>query len=414
MANARFYSSIAAVTNLQVTASPTDATIQVASSVGFPGSFPYTLSLDYGAANEELVDVTGGGPSVFNVTRHVDGTSASTHNAGAVVRHVTSARDFTDSRTHEASTTGVHGISGQFVDTLSTQTLANKTLTSPTLNSATLNGTLTATGATISNGTFSGGTLSGGRITGATAMVSSPSFTGAWSNAGDFTNTGQLLQQNLVRGQRANATDSMYEARVAGDANARWFTRADGAQFWGPGTGAVDVSLTRAGTNTLAVGGGFNVTGAFNGGGAVTASGGLTGTDLVLTSQTQTPFTPAWTVGGSPATTTNVGWYWKLGKLVFFEIYTQWSASGTGTSNIAANLPTIPFRDGAGANTTRQLVSGYATGTSVISPTAVYGLVLAGGTGTAMTVLDPGNNALQSNNIQNGTIIVFEGFYREA
>lgn len=413
MANSRYYSSIAAVTNLQVTAAPTDATIQVASSAGFPGSFPYTLSLDYGAANEELVDVTSGGPTVFNVTRHVDGTSASTHNAGAIVRHVTSARDFTDSRTHEASTSA-HGITGQFVDTLSTQTLANKTLTNPTINAAILNGTLTAAGATISNGTFSGGTLSGGKITGATVMLSTPTFSGAWANAGDVTNTGQLFQQNLVRGQRANSTDSMFESRAAGDANARWFSRADGGQFWGPGTGAVDVSLSRSGTNTLAVGGGLTVSGAFSGSGAVTASGGLTGTDLVLTAQTQTPFTPTWTIGGSPGTSVNTGWYWKLGKLVFFEIYTAWSASGTGTSNIVANLPTTPFRDGAGANTTRQLIPGYATGTNIISPTAIYGMVLAGGSGTNMTVLDTGNNILQSNNIQSGTIIIIQGQYREA
>lgn len=261
MPNSRFYSSTAAVTNLQVTAAPGDNSIQVASSSGFPSSFPFTVDLDYGSANSELVDVTAGGPSIFTVTRAVDGTSATTHNAGAVVRHVSSARDFTDSRTHEASTTGVHGTTGAIVDTGSTQTLNNKTLNSPTINNGTVTGTVTATGATITNGTLSGSTLSAGKITGATVMQASPTLSGAWSNSGDITNTGQLLQQNLLRGQRANATDSMYEARAAGDTNARWFETAAGVQAWGSGSAATDVSLSRTAAATLGVTGNFSVSG---------------------------------------------------------------------------------------------------------------------------------------------------------
>lgn len=187
MTNSRFYSSTAAVTSLQVTAGPSDATIQVASSSGFPGSFPYTLSLDYGAANEELVDVTGGGPSIFNVTRHVDGTSASTHNAGAVVRHVSSARDFTDSRTHEASNTGVHGISGSFVDTTSVQTISNKTLTAPIINNPTVaNGTFTGTAAFTGTPNFSAGGTFAGSWSGAPTFSGSVSLSGGGALAGTF------------------------------------------------------------------------------------------------------------------------------------------------------------------------------------------------------------------------------------
>lgn len=437
MANSRFYSSIAAVTNLQVTAAPSDATIQVASSAGFPGSFPYTLSLDYGSANEELVDVTSGGPTVFNVTRHVDGTSASTHNAGAIVRHVTSARDFTDSRTHEAATSA-HGITGQFVDTLSVQTIANKTLTAPVVNSGALAGTFTGAPSFTGGPTFATASVLFQRNTGTNPAVrvntagdagnrfeieangvhqwgdgTAAVDTNLYRSAANTLKTDdklvvfdELQPQNLVRATRVNATDSQYETRAVGDANARWFIDASGKQYWGAGATAVDVSLQRSSANNLTVNGTLNAT-------ALASTSTMTSSDVVLTAQPQTSFTPVWTVNGSPATSVNVGWYWKLGKLVFFEIYTVWSASGTGTSNIAANLPTIPFRDGAGANTTRQLVSGYATGTNIISPGAVWGVVLAGGTGTAMTVLDPGNNALQSNNIQNGTIIIIQGQYRE-
>lgn len=261
MPNSRFYSSTAAVTQLQSTANAGDVTIQIASSSGFPGSFPYILCLDYGAANEELVLVTNGGPNIFNVTRAFDGTSASTHNAGAVVRHVTSAIDFTDSRTHEAATSNVHGITGAFVDTASVQTLSNKTLSSPSINNPTITGAVTATGSTTNGGTLSGATLSGDSVSGTLTMLSSPAVSGAWSNAGDITNTGQLLQQNLVRGQRTNTTDSIYESRATGDAVARWFMTANGNMNWSDGTNSPDVGLNRSSPGNAQLVGNLTTTG---------------------------------------------------------------------------------------------------------------------------------------------------------
>lgn len=130
----RFYSSVALQTTLTsgITASAT--TIQVASTTGFPGSTPFVLAIDYGAANEELVDVTSVAALSLTVTRSVDGTSAGTHNAGAVVRHVSSGRDFADSRAHENASTGIHGLTAgsALVGTIDTQTLSNKTLTMAT------------------------------------------------------------------------------------------------------------------------------------------------------------------------------------------------------------------------------------------------------------------------------------------
>lgn len=134
MANSRYYSSVALPTTLTGGIGPSNTTINVASTAGFPGSLPYTLALDYGASNEELVEVTAVGGLSLTVTRAIDSTAASTHNIGAVVRHVSSARDFTDSRTHEAASTNVHGLSGgaAVVGTTSSQTLTNKTLTRAT------------------------------------------------------------------------------------------------------------------------------------------------------------------------------------------------------------------------------------------------------------------------------------------
>lgn len=346
MTNSRFYSSTAAVTSLQVTANPGDASIQVASSSGWPSSFPFTVSLDYGSANEELVDVTGGGPSVFTVTRAVDGTSASTHNAGAVARHVSSARDFTDSRTHEASSTSVHGITGAFVDTASVQTLSNKTLNAPTLNNPTIVGTATATGATITGGTYTSSTMTSPTLN--TPTVNSPAIsggsvtgtvTGSPTLSGNPTFSGTVNTTGTVASVEPASTSLSLTTAVTGDAQTRYQLQADGVQRWGAGSGATDVSLGRSGAGFL------SVSGSLAAGGSLTANGNLLGADLSLSNPVFTTFVPAWH-GHDASMNTNAGWYYKVGKMVFYEIYTVFSSSSSLTGSVSVDLPTTPFRSG--------------------------------------------------------------------
>lgn len=153
----RFYSSVAPETTLSAGITNSTTTIQVGSVTGFPANTPFTLALDYEGATEELVQVESVALTTLQVVRGVDGTSASSHNAGARVRHVSSARDFADSRNHENSANGVHGLAPgeDLVGTDKVQTLTNKTLVNATgsLEDVTVNNTGTNSLFIVGDGT---------------------------------------------------------------------------------------------------------------------------------------------------------------------------------------------------------------------------------------------------------------------
>lgn len=155
----RYYSSVAPETTLVNTITSSGNTVQVLSPVGLPALTPFTIALDYEAPNEELVNVTAVAGATLTVDRGIDGTGATAHNAGARVRHVTSARDFSDSRNHENSIDGVHGLAPgeDIVGTDSPQTLSNKTFVDAT--GSFLNASIRSTGtATTRIGGDGGGT----------------------------------------------------------------------------------------------------------------------------------------------------------------------------------------------------------------------------------------------------------------
>lgn len=154
----RYYSSVAAETTLVGSITNSSTTVQLASVVGLPPLVPYTIALDYEGVSEELVEVTAAAGTTLTVTRAIDGTSATSHNTGARVRHVSSARDFADSRSHENSTAAVHGLaSGEaVVGVSSTQTLSNKTLNNATGSLSDIDIFASAAWVTTVNGNIAG------------------------------------------------------------------------------------------------------------------------------------------------------------------------------------------------------------------------------------------------------------------
>lgn len=113
----RYYSSIAQDTSLTGNITSGSGSMAVASTTGFPTSYPFTLAVDYDTASEELVSVTAAAGLTLTITRGIDGTSPQSHTVGAVVRHVISAQDLREPQQHMAASSGVHGVTGSLIGT---------------------------------------------------------------------------------------------------------------------------------------------------------------------------------------------------------------------------------------------------------------------------------------------------------
>lgn len=123
----RNYSSSAAATTLAAACNDVTTSIQVTATTGFP-SAPFTLVIDSGTVDQEIVLVTSVGGTTLTVTRGYDSTSAMAHDLGATVQHCHAAIDFREAANHVGGTTDVHGVTGDVVGTSDTQTLSNKTI----------------------------------------------------------------------------------------------------------------------------------------------------------------------------------------------------------------------------------------------------------------------------------------------
>lgn len=201
----RYYSNVAPPTTLSAGINAITTTITVASAAGLPPFQPFTLALDPNTPTMELVEVTAAAGTTLTVTRAIDGTSASTHGAGATVLHVSSARDFAEANAHINASTNVHGLAGgaAVVGTTTTQTLTNKTLDGPTIN----DGTITNTQITTNDPTVTGNLTTNGtaHVTGNTQLDGNLAVGTAPAFLSQTELNGSLLVQNAAIMQTQSA-----------------------------------------------------------------------------------------------------------------------------------------------------------------------------------------------------------------
>ena len=112
---ARKYVSTAKVQSLASGITDVQTTMELSATGGFdpttlPASYPYTLVIDPDLASEEIVTVTSKAGSVYTIARVQDGTSRIAHSAGAVVKHMVTARDLQEPQNHMDASSNVHGL----------------------------------------------------------------------------------------------------------------------------------------------------------------------------------------------------------------------------------------------------------------------------------------------------------------
>jgi hypothetical protein len=181
----RYYSAIAVDNTVASSISSSATTVTLSSSpVGFPGSYPYVVAIDYNSASEELVLVTAAAGFNLTISRADAGLGSNTvgtavsHNAGAVVRHVITAQDMTEAATHVYGTGAVHGLTGgSVVGTIDSQTLTNKTIS--------------GSSNTITNVPIS--TAVSGLGTGVATFLATPTSANLLAAVSDETGTGSLV-----------------------------------------------------------------------------------------------------------------------------------------------------------------------------------------------------------------------------
>ncbi|MGO1025568.1 hypothetical protein ACTOXX_33895 [Streptomyces rubiginosohelvolus] len=150
--------------------------------------------------------------------------------------------------------------------------------------------------------------------------------------------------------------------------------------------------------------------------GNATIGGTLSTAELAVTATTFTPYTPTVAGGGSATYTSRTGWFYKLGKMVYFAAEFVVASPGSGSSAVTITAPSSIYR---GA---RQSFA--AHGQSTTTSGAVmngHAVAIETGSGAVIDRISLSNDgASNRDNILNGTNLLatarvsISGWYREA
>ncbi|MFW3477354.1 hypothetical protein [Streptomyces microflavus] len=150
--------------------------------------------------------------------------------------------------------------------------------------------------------------------------------------------------------------------------------------------------------------------------GAITAAGALSGDTLAITDTTWSAYTPTVAGGGTATFTSRTGWYYKLGKLVYFSAEILVLAAGNGSAAVTITAPSSIHRGVRQAFPCH--TQSTTTGGAVMNGHAV---ALEGGSGAVIDRISVSNDgAANRDNILNGTNLLagarisISGWYREA
>ncbi|MEU3281583.1 hypothetical protein [Streptomyces antibioticus] len=187
--------------------------------------------------------------------------------------------------------------------------------------------------------------LSNGTLPASASWIEIPNSSATYNNnlklaTGKQINIGASASPANIAILAASTADDIISTRISGDTQSRYLVEADGATYWGTGTTAADVTLSRTSTSTLTLTGNLTVTGSIN-----SASN--------LNMGAWTTWTPTWTTTSGSATPSygNASVdckYARIGRTIIFRLdivfgsTTNFGTSPTTGDNWLFSLPVTP------------------------------------------------------------------------
>lgn len=354
----RYYSSTAVRTTLTADITAASSTITVAAATGFPASYPWTGILSQDTLNEEVVEVTARSGTTLTVTRGVDGTTATSHSAGATFNHGVSARDFDEPNAFvnngglivpaSTSTVGltVKANASQTANLAEFRNSANAVKTSIAASGALVSTDIFADQVYAADVSLGGPTYTS--VTGSLALkapLASPALTGTPTapTAAAGTNTTQIATTAFVTdGLAAKASTAnpalTGQASITGTVPGYMMVESDASNSQGQVYQNGSILTLQADANNVSSNSAISMlidgTERLN-----IASGGLiTGSGTSLGAWTA--YTPTVTAeSGTPTTTSATSAYAQLGKIVTMAFEVTITNKGTASDGVQLSLP---------------------------------------------------------------------------